>query len=419
MRIEVFQADKGDCLLLTGKDGARILVDGGMRSSYTEHVAPALGRIAREKDELDLVYVSHIDRDHIAGVLQLMEDIVAWRVYDFQRESGNDDFPEPRTPKPPNVKRLWHNAFHDVVRDNDGAIESLLAASAAILEAGDGQERLLAEAKRELAYSVGEGIELSKRARAEQLGISVNEEFGDKLAMVRERPQRIPVESFRLTLLGPFKEDLDALRKEWNRWLREHGDEVRRIREEMARDTERLVAGDVDGFRAAMALRAGELGDRDRVTVSNLASLTFLAEEAGRTLLLTGDAHGDELVRGLREAGRLDGGKVHVDVVKIQHHGSEHNIDEEFCRKVTADHYLFCANGEHENPDPRVVELVARSRKDDRRFKLWFNSSSKASATKRGRAHMKEVEALAARLAKSSGGRLGYRFLKGHSFVVS
>jgi hypothetical protein len=247
----------------------------------------------------------------------------------------------------------------------------------------------------------------------------VNEEFGDKLAMVRERPQRIPVESFRLTLLGPFKEDLDALRKEWNRWLREHGDEVRRIREEMARDTERLVAGDVDGFRAAMALRAGELGDRDRVTVSNLASLTFLAEEAGRTLLLTGDAHGDELVRGLREAGRLDGGKVHVDVVKIQHHGSEHNIDEEFCRKVTADHYLFCANGEHENPDPRVVELVARSRKDDRRFKLWFNSSSKASATKRGRAHMKEVEVLAARLAKSSGGRLRYRFLRGHSFVVS
>ena len=418
MRIEVFQSDKGDCLLLTGKDGARILVDGGMRSSYTEHVAPALGRIAREKDELDLVYVSHIDRDHIAGVLQLMEDIVAWRVYEFQRDSGNDDFREPRTPKPPNVKRLWHNAFHDVVRDNEGAIESLLAASAAILEAGDARERPLAEAKRELAYSVGEGIELSKRARTEQLGISVNEEFGGRLAMVRERPQRIPVESFRLTLLGPFKEDLDALRKEWKRWLREHGDEVRRIREEMARDTERLVAGDVDGFRAAMALRAGELGDRDRVTVSNLASLTFLAEEAGRTLLLTGDAHGNEIVRGLREAGRLDGGKVHVDVLKIQHHGSEHNIDEEFCRKVTADHYLFCANGEHENPDPRVVELVVRSRKDDRRFKLWFNSSSKASGTERGRAHMKEVEALAARLADGSGRRLGYRFLNGHSFVV-
>jgi hypothetical protein len=418
VRIEVFQSDKGDCLLLTGEDGSRILVDGGMRSSYTEHVAPALGRIAKDRDELDLVYVSHIDRDHIAGVLQLMEDIVAWRVYDFQRSSGNDDFPKPRTPQPPNVKRLWHNAFHDVVRDNEGAIESLLAASAAILEAGDGRERPLAEAKRELAYSVGEGIELSRRARQEQLGIAVNEEFGDKLAMVRERPQRIPVGSFRLTLLGPFKDDLDALRKEWNAWLRDHGDEVRRIREEMERDTERLVAGDVDGFRNAMALRAGELGDRDRVTVSNLASLTFLAEEDGRSLLLTGDAHGDEILRGLREAGRLDGGSIHVDVLKLQHHGSEHNIDPAFCRTVTADHYLFCANGEHENPDLRVVELVAKSRKDDRRFKLWFNSSSKASATERGRAHMEEVEALAAKLAKATGGRMTCRFLSGHSFVV-
>jgi hypothetical protein len=267
---------------------------------------------------------------------------------------------------------------------------------------------------------VGEGIELSKRARHRQLGISVNEEFDGKLAMVRGEPQRIPLESFRLTLLGPFKEDLEDLRKEWNAWLREHGDEVKRIRAEMAADTDRLVAGDVDGFRSAMALRASELGDRDRVTVSNLASLTFLAEEDDRTLLLTGDAHGNEILRGLDRAGRLDdGGSIHVDVLKIQHHGSEHNIDKEFCRRVTADHYLFCANGEHDNPDPRVVELVASSRKDDRRFKLWFNSSSKASNTERGRAHMEDVEKLVAKLAKASRGRMATpRFLERHSFVV-
>jgi beta-lactamase superfamily II metal-dependent hydrolase len=418
VKIEVFQSDKGDCLLLTGGDGARVLVDGGMRSSYTEHVAPALGRIADDDRELDLVYVSHIDRDHIAGVLQLMEDLVAWRVYDFQRESGNDDFREPTVPRPPRVKRLWHNAFHDVVGDNEGEIEEMLAASAAILEAGDGRERPLAEAKRELAYSVGEGIELAKRARHKQLGIAVNDEFGDKLAMVREEPQRIRIEGFRFTLLGPFKKDLDDLRKEWNAWLRKHGDEVRRIRAEMAADAERLAAGDVDGFRAAMALRAGELGDRDSVTVSNLASLTFLAEEDGRTLLLTGDAHSDEIVRGLEAAGRLDGGSSHVDVLKVQHHGSEHNIDAAFCRKVTADHYVFCANGEHENPDLRVVELIAKSRTDDRPFKLWFNSSSKASASEDGRTHMKEVEKLVGKLARSGGGRIRYRFLNGHSFVV-
>ena len=34
MKIRVFQAGKGDCLLLTGNDGTRILVDGGMRADY-------------------------------------------------------------------------------------------------------------------------------------------------------------------------------------------------------------------------------------------------------------------------------------------------------------------------------------------------------------------------------------------------
>ena len=93
MKIRVFQAGKGDCLLLTGNDGTRILVDGGMRADYRTHMAPALARIRERGGVLDLVYVSHIDRDHISGVLQLMDDLVAWRVFDYQRESGNQDFP--------------------------------------------------------------------------------------------------------------------------------------------------------------------------------------------------------------------------------------------------------------------------------------------------------------------------------------
>ena len=419
MRIEVFQSDKGDCLLIGGRDGTRILADAGMRSSYSEHVAPALGRIAGKGDELDLVYVSHIDRDHIAGVLQLMEDLVAWRVYDFQRESGNDDFPEPRVPRPPRVKRLWHNAFHDVIADNAGPVEEMLAATAALLEAGEGDERLIAETQRELATSVGDGIELSKRAREEQLGIPVNGEFGGKLAMVRGEPHTVELGSLELTLLGPFKEDVDELRDEWNEWLRKNGDEVRRIRAEMAADTDRLVAGDVDGFRSAMALRAKELGNRSKVTVPNLASIMLLAEENGRTLLLTGDGHRDDILKGLEKAGRLEDDGLHVDVLKVQHHGSEHNIDADFCRRITADHYVFCANGEHENPDLAVVDAVVRSRKDSERpYKLWFNSSKTASASARGREHMKEVEALVARLARASRRTMSATFLDRDSFVV-
>ena len=60
MKLTVFQADKGDCLLLEGNAGGRMLVDGGMRESYTEHVAPALGKLRAKKQTIDVVYVSPV-----------------------------------------------------------------------------------------------------------------------------------------------------------------------------------------------------------------------------------------------------------------------------------------------------------------------------------------------------------------------
>lgn len=420
MKLTVFQSDKGDCLLVRAADGTSMLVDGGMRASYSQHVASALGRLAEDGGELDLVYVSHIDRDHISGVLQLMEDLIAWRVRDFQHDGGNDGFRDPPRPRPPAVKGLWHNAFHEQVGDNTGAVADALAANAAVLEADEAQQAL-AEAQRGLSTSVGEGIELSRRVSADQLGIPLNAQFSGKLAMVRgQKTQPIALGSLSLTVLGPFERDLTNLRKDWNKWLQDQGAALARLREEMRADAERLSTGEVGGFRERLEERARTLGDRHQVTPPNLASLMLLAEEDGKTVLLTGDGHADDILNGLEHARRLDDDPLHVNVLKVQHHGSEHNIHAEFCRRITADHYVFCANGEHENPDLDVLKLVVASRDGDaRHFKLWFNSSSEASTSKRGRRHMKKVETLVASLADKSDGRMRSSFLDGSSFDLS
>jgi hypothetical protein len=430
MRLRAFQADKGDCLLLTSDDGKRILIDGGMRDSFSQHVAPHLGRLASANQKLDLVYVSHIDQDHTLGILQLLDDTLAWRVRDFQHGSGNRDFPDPDRPRPPRIAALWHNAFHDQVGRNSGKIADMLAASAAVLGAGQRkQDRALAQAQRDIATGAGEGIELSRRASPEQLGIPLNREFDGKLAFVRDGQQPVRLGKLRLTVIGPFEEDLEALRREWNKWLREHEELLARIRERMRADAQRLGTGEVERFRAAIALRAKELGDRARVTVPNLASLMLLAEEGGKTVLLTGDGHADDILRGLEHGGRLDGGGLHVDVLKLQHHGSEHNIHADFCRRITADHYVICANGAHENPDLAALEAIIDSRlgPDSRRsqnpeagnrFTLWFNSSSNATAHEDNKHHMKEVERLVARRAGRSDGQMRFSFLDGHSLEL-
>src|SRR5688572_4332786 len=126
MQLRVFQSDKGDCLLLTGQnDKGRILIDGGMPASYSEHVAPAMGQLRKAGKKLDLVYVSHIDQDHIGGVLRLLDDEVAWRIHEHHLKKGNTKHKAPKAPRPPQIKKIWHNAFHEQIGDNARDVESL------------------------------------------------------------------------------------------------------------------------------------------------------------------------------------------------------------------------------------------------------------------------------------------------------
>ena len=146
---------------------------------------------------------------------------------------------------------------------------------------------------------------------------------------------------------------------------------------------------------------------------------------------MTGDGHGDDILAGLRKRKLMPAKEgLHVDVLKVQHHGSEHNLDETFCQFVTADHYVFCGNGSHRNPDLRVIKAIAESRigkaaQDSkspgvkRSFKFWFNSSSKVTPSQ-NKSHMKKVEDLVSKLAKGSKPRMKFRFLRrGSSFSFS
>ena len=50
--------------------------------------------------------------------------------------------------------------------------------------------------------------------------------------------------------------------------------------------------------------------------------------------------------------------KLHVDVLKVPHHGSSRNVEEDFFRDVTADHYVISANGKYDNPDAETLKMI-------------------------------------------------------------
>ncbi|HZI65268.1 MAG TPA: MBL fold metallo-hydrolase [Thermoanaerobaculia bacterium] len=421
MHLTVFQSGKGDCLILeNSKRSARILVDGGMPAAYREHVAPSVGKLKK----IDVVYVSHIDQDHIGGILKMLDDDVAWRVHKFQTDGGNSKHKKPAVPRPPTPNKIWHNAFHEQLKKNAGAVEEALAAAAPVLNAADlVKMREAGLAVSELVASVREAIQVSRRIGKKQLGIPLNPEAKGKLMMARAGQKPFTVGGMKVTILGPTAKDLELLRKNWNKWLRDNEKALKTIREKAAKDEKSFGTSDVGRLLRAISLPAEAFGNPESVTPPNLASLTLLVEEGGSSILLTGDARGDQILAGLRAVGRLaDGATFAVDVLKVPHHGSENNVDQAFCDTVIARDYVFCGNGEHENPDPRVVDLIAKARLKSAptSFKFWFSSSESVVDKQPASDHMAAIEKLVKRLAKSSKGRLKFQFLKsGSSMAVT
>lgn len=417
MKLTVFQSNDGDCLMVTGKDGKMVLADGGRRASYSALVAAELEKLKPKEKSFEAVYISHIDADHVEGIEQMLGDLIEWGRFDFQKsQAGGANIAPPKVPRPIRPKKFWHNSFHDQVDKNAGEITDMLAASSAILSSlplsASAEMRIVAAEHSNLATSMKQAFNISSRIRKNLLNIKLNPDFGAKLmALSKTGPKSIAVGKMTWHIIGPGTDQLKRLREDWDKWLNkdEGAKAVKEVTEKAAKDqsgignstTEvprliaqrsleaTLLAKTFINNEFAMAAKAA---GRDGVTVPNLASLMFLVEEGAgasrKTLLMTGDGHWLDIVDGLEQQKLFDAnGNLHVNVLKVQHHGAAGNMKPEFLKKVTADHYVFCGiSNVHTNPEKQVVEQVLDSRlvaemkgthaKVNNKFKLWFSGSS-------------------------------------------
>lgn len=427
MKIRLFQSAHGDCLLLDGSDGTRVLSDGGIKGSFREHVLP---RLANDGLDIDLLCVSHIDQDHIGGVLAYLENMVDWRVF-HHRQSNNRPASEPDEPELPGITEIWHNAFFDTRTKNRGAIERFLALSGEALSGHTQAElRELGTWYRNLAQSVGEGIEVSRRISAEQLNIPLNSLWDGKFVTRPQGSDPIELGSLTIDILGPTRQEIKELRKFWDNWLKTRRDQILRLRKRMERDESRLAETDSTFlFESTEALAEefglSDLGDRGKVTEPNLASIMLHVEDLdGKTCLLTGDGHMDDVEAGLVNAQIMGAGEgLHVNCLKVAHHGSEHNSRQENYQRITADHYIFCGNGHSHNPDLDIVDAVIDSRigpaakrsgndEVNDNFKLWFNTNPDDDGNSHAD-HMVEVRQKVEQRAAASGGKMTFAFQTG------
>lgn len=384
MRIEIFPGASGDCVLVTSSDGRRLLADAGMPKAYDAFIAEPLAKL-RDNGEIDVAYISHVDQDHIGGVLRMLDDEVKWRAFEHSQANGGR-LREPKAPRPPRIGQVWHNAFlEDIERTEAIDIGAAVAASADVLSGlnaalTDGEADNAAASARMLALSVGEAIEVNWRIGADQLDIPLNPDFGG--ALMTARPDGpIALGSLSITVLGPTREELEELRTFWIEWLRPRKQRIEELKRQHQRDAEAMGTA-VSPLGLAEISRELALAVEKDVTPPNLASLVLLVEESdGKRLLLTGDAGDQTLLRYFEEAGLFDAnGLLEVDVLKVPHHGAHNSFSDEFVRRVRARHYVFCGDGEHHNPEPKVVagylDAVRQAPLAGGDTTFWFNWSS-------------------------------------------
>lgn len=422
MKLRIFQSYSGDCLLLESADkGHRILCDGGTPQAMRDYGAEGIAELQRAGKGIDLLYISHIDSDHIGGAAVLLENALEWQVWDYH--AGNGDPPAvPELARPPTIKRIWHNGFRDMVSKNTGAIEKLLAASAPVLSTStDVELQHRGQEMAKIATSISEALRVSRLVKPDLLGIELNSlkqtpTHSGKLVMARSDMKVEKVGNLNITVLCPTTKELRDLRNGWNNWLAKPASQkaVKAIRDMYASS---LESGAVGGGMSPFDLFGWEgLPAYKGVTVPNIASLVLLVEEAGRSILLTGDNHADMILEGLRAQGRLDEGYCHVDVLKFPHHGATDNLTASFTQALSADHYVFCGDGTHSNPELEVLRRVYESRLgpmskrvrtpdlDAKPFHFWFSTSSAMPNASKQTAHMKKVEAWAANAMAASNG---------------
>lgn len=331
-QLEAVQAQDGDCFLLHYEAGGKpglILIDGGSAGVYSNFLKPRLQQLRGKTPVLNLrmVIVSHIDADHISGVLDLFR----------QMSKLQDD----GLPLPYKITTLWHNAFGKLVKSHTAGAES-----AAVSAAVGGEVAALPELDENVAAvvaSVKQGDDLRKFAT--QI-TTINKEASGGLIYApdgQKREYKI-ADGLMFTILGPQETELNNLDEEWTKSKSKKSQGA----------SEQSVAADYLNR-----------------TVPNLSSIVILAtktEANGKTLrmLLTGDAGGDLILDALERQQLLDAnGKIKVDLLKLQHHGSSHSVDADFFRRVLADTYVISGNGKHGIPHHDALKWLSDARHDE------------------------------------------------------
>ena len=343
MRIIVLPALNGDCILVEYQPSHYILIDGGYVDTYQNYLLPALKEIEARGGKLDVVVVTHIDGDHISGIIRLMEDM------------------------PIAVGEIWYNGYRHIQSVAATTEEKETFAHRNICKVSQSEDPRPISAK--------QGCTLS--ALIANNGVSWNTPAKGNTIMA---PLSFPLGNAFIHVLSPNNEDIEVLESFWKKRLIKDGLLNKAHSEEFWDDAyEFSLSKDMPGFhfhekkvsKSCNLLKlCKEEYDPDG-SASNGSSISFVLEKDGKRVLFLGDSRAETVLTSLKALYGEGNAPYKFDLVKLSHHGSYNNNSPELFSLIVADKWLVSTNGDKYNhPDmPTLAHIITK----DKGRKIYFN----------------------------------------------
>jgi beta-lactamase superfamily II metal-dependent hydrolase len=304
--IEMLPANEGDCLWIEYGDPDnphRILIDGGTGPTYKE-IAKKIKQLP-SKPHFDLLIISHVDIDHVGGLVNLLKDQKMGITYD----------------------EIWFDAY----RHLPDAVE---------------------------AFGPVQGETIS--TTIDQKQIPWNAQFQENAVEVDETadlPTKTLPNGMKLTLLSPYPQQLKNLKVVWKKECQKAGIDPSQPRPKPPKP----IPEGIESFGPLNIDTLAATPYEADPSITNGSAIAVLAEYDGKRALLAADAFPDRLIQSINKLAKTENEKLQLDAFKVSHHGSKHNTSPLLIQKIDCQKYLISTNGNlHKHPDREAIARIIK-----------------------------------------------------------
>lgn len=357
MIITIYPANNGDSFLLEIKD-ITILIDGGYVDTYKNYIKPKLFELAKENKKISHLIVTHIDNDHISGIIKFIE------------ENKKNSIIE--------INNIWHNSFRHIncIEDNltfKGKPLSRLIINYTIKEEKNTVEKNISAVQGSTLASLINKYQYSWNFEFNHNAISTDNKLEIKIS-----------EDIYIKILSPNNDKLKDLKKYWKKELFKKGfstdSDLSDFNEDafeyilsLEKERRRLQKKNVSSsttFNIEEFLLDPFVEDD---TATNGSSISFIIEFKNTKLLFLADSHPTVIINSLKKHYKQEKFPLQFELIKVSHHGSKNNTSVELLNCIDSDKFVFSTNGlTHNHPDNETIaRIVCRKTKFTRN--LYFN----------------------------------------------